>query len=61
MKGIDFKELSKKVNTKKVLGLASIAVAVASTLINNKTQANERIAMKEEIKNELLEYLRSDS
>ena len=57
MKDINIKNLFKKIDTKKALGFASIAVAIASTVISNKTQANERLTMKEELKEEILKDL----
>ena len=60
MKKINFKELAGKVDTKKVLNLASIAVTVIGAVISNKNQANERNTLKEELKKELTEELLND-
>lgn len=57
MAKINFKELVGKVDTKKVLNIAGIAVTVVGALISNKSQANERNALKEELKKELTEEL----
>ena len=57
MAKINFKELVGKVNTKTVLNVASLAVTIVGALISNKSQANERITLKEELKKELTEEL----
>lgn len=57
MKGIKINELAKKIDAKKVWGLASIAVTIVGAVVSNKTQANERMALKAELKEEILKDL----
>ncbi|WP_407450061.1 hypothetical protein [Fibrobacter sp.] len=54
MKGIEIKELVKKVDAKKVWGFASVAVTVIGAVISSKNQEAERSALKEELKEEIL-------
>lgn len=46
-----------KLDPKKLLPVASLALGLAGTLISNKIQANERATMKAEIKEELMKDL----
>lgn len=57
MAKINFKELAGKVDSKKVLNLASIAVTIIGAVISNKAQINERNTLKEELKKEIAEEL----
>lgn len=46
-----------KVDTKKVLGIAGIAVNIAGAIISSKTQSYDRKLLKAELKQELFEEL----
>lgn len=54
MKGIEIKELVKKVDAKKIWGVASVAVTIIGAVISNKNQEAERSALKAELKEEIL-------
>lgn len=54
MKGIDIKEIAKKVDAKKVWGFASVAVTIIGAVISSKNQEAERSALKAELKEEIL-------
>lgn len=49
-----------KIDSAKVLSIAVTALGVAGTLLSNKVQANDRKAMKEELKKELLNEISKD-
>ena len=48
-----------KIDSAKVLSLVVTGLGVAGTILSSKVQSNDRKAMKEELKNELLKELSS--
>lgn len=46
-----------KMDSAKALSIAVTVLGVAGTLLSNKVQANDRKAMKEELKRELLDEI----
>ena len=56
---MDIKNLISKVDGKKVLSVAVTGLGLALTLLNNKVESNNRQALKDELKDELLKELTS--
>ena len=49
-----------KLDSAKILSISVTVLGVLGTILSNKVQANDRKAMKLELKNELLEELKNE-
>ena len=59
MKGsVDMKKIN--FNAAKLLPIAAVGLSILSTVLDNKRQANDRKALKAELKNEMLKELLAD-
>lgn len=47
-------------NAAKLLPIAAVGLSILSTVLDNKRQANDRKALKAELKNEMLKELLAD-